>query len=251
MRRQKRYRQSGVRGLWLLRQPNFPYTKELPAACIDGSLEKGLTILIPRYGGDTAPRNRRCKHDWLPALTPEAFLRAVFEKRFRFGAEHAREARALIQTTTMKCWYCGQRTRIAIGLKVHIGPYEWWEDLSLADEMPHIRGKLREALANDQEIGSLHTRHSQRAQRNYISNSCGHCRMPIGRSYEPKPWRTDTEESGEITWTIDETTQAALGLPHGTEYWKVWEPTPGHARSTHAGKTHLSAHRIRALECER
>ena len=116
MKRQERYRQSGVRGLWLLRQPDFPNSKDLPAACIGGSLEDRLKILIPRHDPDFDRRSRRNVNDWLQVVEPEAFMQAVFERRFRFGAEHAREVQARIETGTMECWRCRRDTRIVIGL---------------------------------------------------------------------------------------------------------------------------------------
>lgn len=51
LRRQERYKESGIRCLWLLRQPRFPITRELPAACIGGSLEQGFLALIPSLCG--------------------------------------------------------------------------------------------------------------------------------------------------------------------------------------------------------
>ena len=45
--RQERYRQSGITGIWLLKQPGFPISEDLPSAGIGGSLEEGLEILIP------------------------------------------------------------------------------------------------------------------------------------------------------------------------------------------------------------
>lgn len=42
LRRQERYRQSGVRCLWLVRQPGFPVSKDLPAACVSGDIATGF-----------------------------------------------------------------------------------------------------------------------------------------------------------------------------------------------------------------
>ena len=60
LRRQERYRQSGVTGVWLLRQPGFPISEELPTAQIDGGLEEGLRIVVEGNGRRTIPaRGRR------------------------------------------------------------------------------------------------------------------------------------------------------------------------------------------------
>lgn len=42
LRRQERYRQSGVRCLWLVRQPGIPVSKDLPAACVSGDIATGF-----------------------------------------------------------------------------------------------------------------------------------------------------------------------------------------------------------------
>lgn len=84
LRRQERYRASGVRGLWLLRQPGFPISKRIPAACIGGSLEEGLTALLPRTENMQA-RDRRNYKRWHQVLPMKEFLRSAFDGRLRFG----------------------------------------------------------------------------------------------------------------------------------------------------------------------
>ena len=46
LRRQQRYKESGIRGLWMLRQPGFPVTRDLPAICIGGDLKEGFGNLV-------------------------------------------------------------------------------------------------------------------------------------------------------------------------------------------------------------
>ena len=108
LRRQRKYRQSGVTGIWLLRQPGFPVLQDLPAACIGGSMEEGLTVMLPIYGGMTV-RNRATQEGWSQILTPEDFLRAIFEGRFHFGIPSHAKAILDIIASTDDCRRCGKK----------------------------------------------------------------------------------------------------------------------------------------------
>ena len=66
--RQERYRQSGVRCLWLFRRPGFPVSKDFPAARISGDITTGFEAHL---GGQVMPLDE--------------FLDAVFAGRFRYG----------------------------------------------------------------------------------------------------------------------------------------------------------------------
>ena len=57
LERQERYQRSGVRGVWLLRRPGFPVSEDLPVACIGGSFEEGLKVLVPKV--DKMSRRRQ------------------------------------------------------------------------------------------------------------------------------------------------------------------------------------------------
>ncbi|WP_292085778.1 hypothetical protein [Mesorhizobium sp.] len=118
--RQERYRESGVRGLWLLRQPGFPIAKSLPAVCVGGSIQQGLTALIP-LTDDMQARDRRNPERWHQAMQMGEFLRAAFSRRLRFGMGPDQEATVWIRTGTMFCWSCGAETRIVVFLEKAVG----------------------------------------------------------------------------------------------------------------------------------
>jgi len=104
---------SGVRGLWLLRQPGFPISRDLPAVCVGGTSEHGFSALIPphwRTTGDDGGR-RDC---WHQVVSMEELLDAVFGRRFRFGVPIDVDVVVSIRSGFMECWdaRCRARTRI-------------------------------------------------------------------------------------------------------------------------------------------
>ena len=72
--RQERYRQSGVRCLWLFRRLGFPVSKDFPAARVSGDLTTGFKV-----------------HLGWQEMPVDEFLDAVFAKRFRYGIPSERK----------------------------------------------------------------------------------------------------------------------------------------------------------------
>ena len=68
LRRQERYRQSGVRCLWLFRRRGFPVSEDFPAARISGDIATGFEAHLGEQ-----------------AMPLDEFLDAVFARRFRYG----------------------------------------------------------------------------------------------------------------------------------------------------------------------
>jgi competence protein CoiA len=123
MRRQERYRHSGIRGVWLLRQPGFPVNRELPAICIGGGLEQGLTALVPSEGYYSA-HDRKSVSSWHQVETMEAFLEALFERRFLFGIPDRAIATVSVHAATWDCWSCGAESRIIPSVEISVGPLQ-------------------------------------------------------------------------------------------------------------------------------
>jgi hypothetical protein len=75
LHRHERYRQSGVRCLWLFRQRGFPDEEAFPAARISGDVATGFSV-----------------HQGEEAMPLDEFLNAVFEERFCYGIPLGAEA---------------------------------------------------------------------------------------------------------------------------------------------------------------
>ena len=220
LRRQERYRRSGVRGVWLLRQPGFPISHDLPAACIGGSVEEGLKVLIPRWAGMSV-RDRKEDRLWFQVLEPESFMQALFERRFRFGVGPTSHLRLNIETGVIDCWKCRKRTRIVTWLAGNLGPHKIRHTLDLADGLPGLPRLIQDATRYRWDIGEVRDRHSRTVEHSYVSNGCAHCDALIGRFFEHDAWYNDNETVGNIELPINK--DARNMIDYGTQSWGVWE----------------------------
>src|SRR5262249_41419579 len=109
-RRQERYKQSGVRCLWLMRRRNFAPTKETPAVEIVHTEDGEFTAHIGPYGQETG-------------IPIRDLLNACFQKRFRFGVPPGIRANVSVRTGLMDCWSCGAETKIISSIDIQFGSH--------------------------------------------------------------------------------------------------------------------------------
>jgi hypothetical protein len=175
LRRQKRYAESEVRGLWLLRHPSFPVTHDLPAACISGSLEEAFAALLPTGSEEQS-------------LPMQEFLAAAFSKRLRFGVPIGFAATVSIRAGHMFCWSCGCQTRIITGIDVAFGPNRYGFSVPDLWGYPDLFEIVLGRLPDDLGLGAIKRRFSKTQGRSYLSNGCAHCDRIIGENYEHDAW---------------------------------------------------------------
>ncbi|RJT28209.1 hypothetical protein D3227_34625 [Mesorhizobium waimense] len=183
LRRQERYRESGIRGLWLLRQPGFPISESLPAVCVGGNVREGMMALIPKTT-EMLARDRRNPDRWHQVLPMDEFLRAAFGGRFKFGVDPDYEATLRIRTGSMFCWSCGAETRIVLYLEIAVGDKNVLITIPNLGEYPRASEMVRRRLLRHQGIGVIKYRFSGSQGRKYLSNGCVHCDSLIGEFYE-------------------------------------------------------------------
>ncbi|WEX87156.1 competence protein CoiA family protein [Sinorhizobium garamanticum] len=169
MRRQERYRQSGIRCLWLLKKPGFPTTEALPAAQI---LEYGRT-----YSARVA---------YSQEMPVEAFLDAAFGGRFRYGIPSQGRAAVHIRVGEIDCWkrQCGAKTRIVTGIDIELGPHTIPFSVAELGEYPRLFEEVFRHLPHDPNIGRLKRRFSKTQERQYLSNGCYRCDSLVGEFFE-------------------------------------------------------------------
>jgi competence protein CoiA len=193
MRRQERYRQSGIRGLWLLRQPGFPITHDLPAVCIGGDLKDGFKALIPS-GTHLCARDRVEPDRWHQILPMREFLAAVFSRRFRFGPLDD-AGLVCIRSGTIECWResCRARTRIITFVELAFGPHKYDFTIPMLGKHPELCSAVLGRLPPHPKIGEIKPRFSRTQGCSYISNGCYQCDAIIGEFFEHDAWYGDEE----------------------------------------------------------
>jgi hypothetical protein len=214
LRRQERYRASGIRGLWLLRQAGFPITHALPAACIGGSLEQGLLALIPSCSWSEQ------------ALPMQAFLNAAFSKRFSFGLPLGVDAIVSIRAGALECWSCGALTSIITGIDVAFGADEFSFTIPDLGEYSQPLESVLSRLPGDLEIGRIRPRFSKTQGRCYVSNGCFHCDVLIGEFFEHDAW---DEQDTVSTFSIRISREWRKAIENHCAYRQAWGiyPFPG------------------------
>lgn len=184
LQRQERYRQSGVRGLWLLRQPGFPVDLKLPAVCIGGNSQDGFLALIPHKHCRMNARDRSHPNMWHQVVPMNAFFDAVFARRFQFGIPLDVHATVSIQAAHMPCWRCHAPTRILTSVDVQFGPNEFRFTIPELGEHRELLRSVLDHLPGDLDIGEIKRRYSKTQQRSYMSNGCLRCDSLIGGFFE-------------------------------------------------------------------
>ena len=230
LRRQHKYRQSGVTGIWLLRQPDFPVSRDLPAAYIGGSLEKGLKLFLPRHKYMTRS-NRPKLEDWSQIFTPEMFLVSVFENRLQFGIPDGTRFKLDILAIPSICTECRERIYMITALKGKVGPHDihLYGDNSpqkLAREYPSIREKIKDALIHRTDVAKVDRTH---VPNGHIRGRCPKCNAwtPSRREYYPREYYVRGQEEAVIGLIdVEMTGRSAREGWHKT-HWAVWPPQPG------------------------
>jgi competence protein CoiA len=182
LRRQQRYTESGVRGLWLLRHPAFPVIEELPAACIGGTVDEGFHALLPYQRTRMTQNDRLNLLGWKAVLPMHAFLSAAFDRRLRWGRifEIAANAEVEVFVAEADCVKCGVVTDIIVGLVITIAGERI--DLSLLDltQYTSLKRELCERLPSSFNQSYLKIRYSHTRKESYLSNGCSGCDQLYG-----------------------------------------------------------------------
>lgn len=221
MRRQQRYRDSSVRCLWLMRQPGFPISDELPAICIGGSLESGFSAVIPSWQRMTA-RDRSDPGRWHQVVTMPVFLKAVFDGRFRFGVPLNAGAVVSVHSGMIDCWRhpCTARTRIVTVIQVAFGPHDHQFTVSTLGEHPELLSLVQAMLPQDPSMSRIERRFSKTQERSYVSNGCCQCGALIGEHFEHDAYYDEADVIARFPIRISEVWQAAI--EHGGDHGFGW-----------------------------
>lgn len=182
--RQERYKRSGVRGLWLVHQPNFPVEPKIPAACVVEDGKGGFTAMLPR-DSSWGRRTRSRAEDWEQKLPVQEMLRAAFEGRFWYG--HFRPdtlANLNIKGGFVKCWACSEWTNLVFSLELWSEDGSEAADLQLSDITDDLMPVLIPNPLHAWKVGPIKRRYSKTVGGSYISNGCVNCGALQGRFFD-------------------------------------------------------------------
>ena len=212
LRRQRRYADSGVRCLWLMRQnlrDGFWGTEELPVAKVAESNadEDYMAHLSFSYN------NEQC-------FDVRQFLQAAFSGRLHYQVPEACVGTVSVWVGPINCWRCKKETNIITHVHVDLLGTKPSVVLRISDleGHPSILRKVVEQIPEHLKVGEIKSRSSKMAGESYLSNGCGHCDALIGRFFETNAWYLDSEV-GRFSIRVDEDWQS---LMQGREGWAVY-----------------------------
>ncbi len=211
LRRQRRYADSGVRCLWLMRQnlrDGFWGTEELPLAKVGES-----------NAGEDYMAHLEFSHNQAQCFDVRQFLQAAFSGRFHYQVPEACLGTASVWVGPIRCWRCKKDTNIVTFVYVDLLGTEP-SALSISDlgGHPSIVRKVVEHIPEHLNVGEIKPRFSKTEGGSYLSNGCGHCDALIGRFFEHDAWYLDSEV-GRFPVRVDEDW---LPLVQGREGWAVY-----------------------------
>lgn len=163
-RRQSKYHSSGIMAIWLLRQPDFSISEDLPAVCIGGSIKDGLKVMIPKHDGMTVSSRDKQKN-WSQIFDIGDFFDAVFNGRFKFGIPNNTKGILDILSTYIICWKCRKDVQVITTLRGNLGPYKVLKSGEtgpqyLAKKYPDIKERIIEAIKDRRDIGRAEILHA-------------------------------------------------------------------------------------------
>ncbi|MDO5897887.1 competence protein CoiA family protein [Agrobacterium sp. Azo12] len=176
LRRQERYRKSGVRCLWLFRHAGFPIAAELPAVQVS-AVDDGYATRLSDI-----------------SMPLQTFLDAAFDGRLKFGLPSIGKAVVQIKAGDIECWksQCKATTKIITGIDVIFGSRTYsWIVKTLDGAPPSVLHSVIENLPKNLNIGTLKKRYSNTIGDRYLSNGCYRCDSLIGQHFESEVWYSD------------------------------------------------------------
>ena len=241
-RRQERYKQSGIRCLWLFRQPGFPITKDLPAVCIGGDLKEGFSALIPFSPDFMTARSKKIKNAWHEILPIHEFLKAVFDEKFQYGIPKNTNIDVTIKTQKQRCSWCKNQTNLIFPIVLQFskklknnwyGPNTYtssdkmFVDLHFFDNHKNLLDSIIDKIPKNtlKNFGQIKLRHNGDDYPKTLSNGCLYCDKII---YGTRPYGLEAEPTEfiknliikEFTIKVSQDWQELLNHYWG-EHWSI------------------------------
>lgn len=195
-RRQNIYKNSQVRGLWLMRQIMLPLSKELPAFRLrrDES-QNSFEVLIPSIFYNPFFINHRTKDEslyWQHIVPLDQFIQGALTGKLKFAPLLGMTVPVEVCVAESKCWKCKRSTNLIISLifkasellknhpdiSTEIYQFDSPEGQILINKIIP-REKLKQL-----KIGEIKQRFSKTVGGKYLSNGCFHCDALQGQFFD-------------------------------------------------------------------
>jgi competence protein CoiA len=200
-RRQQRYAESGVRGLWLKRHTNLLTEKRTPTFRLRyDEAARSFSVLLPspRFDPlDVTNRNKDNPALWQQTIELPVFVNGALNGALTFAPAIGRRMPVSVLTAPVDCWRCNKETRIVIEivfeasriLKGHSNISTTIYAFDEVDGADDLLGTVFPAeLLRQKGIGAIKHRYSRTAHGKYLSNGCCHCDALQGRFFDHDSW---------------------------------------------------------------
>jgi hypothetical protein len=209
-RRQARYASPGVRGLWLMRQHDFPKEKDIPAFRLvfdEASRAFSVQLPSPEHHPWLGSKESNDAANWSQSIELSRFVEGALSGRLRFAPVLGLTMPVEVFTEPTTCWKCKGDTRLVLGIvfaasrvlpgcaDVELTLHSFGDQLEDGAEV--VARMLPAALLRKHGIGELRPRRSKTEGGAYLSNGCVHCGALQGRFFEHKHGY-DMEKSLEV-----------------------------------------------------
>nr|WP_244818629.1 competence protein CoiA family protein [Caballeronia sp. Lep1P3] len=228
-RRQSRYAEAGVRGLWLFRQKNFPSRKDIPSFRLMFDERAGLfNVLIPSAYYD--PKWVSISKDddllWSQTIPLQTFIKGALKGRLRFAPTLGCRMPVDVDIARIRCWRCKKETGVVAGLTFAASRiFPRFDDFhtsihdmaKMPDGVAEVMSILPPSVLMRHGIGVVKPRSSKAASETYLSNGCVHCDALQGRFFE-SAFEAQTEFATEAVFKPE----WVRALPSATAYTYRW-----------------------------
>jgi hypothetical protein len=196
--RQAIYKESGVRGLWLMRQPVIPITRSTPAFQLQLKSDEGSPLVrLPSADYTEFLINRNTQADpryWSQCIPLDEFVRGTLTGRLRFAPTLNANVPIRVNAAEGTCWKCGKPTMRLLRVEFAVdevfpshGNYSMnREDIETATPQSEtwLAKYLPKELLASVGIGAIKKRYSRTVGSSYLSNGCVHCDALQGAFFE-------------------------------------------------------------------
>lgn len=200
-RRQERYRQSGVRGLWLLRHPTLLLEKDTPTFRLRyNEASQDFSVLLPSQMFHPLMVGNHNKDDpmyWQQMTGLAEFIAGSLNGRLKFAPSIGSTLPVSVSTAPVRCWKCKKETNIVISVGFMAGDvfqghptlgatiYDFEEIEGCEDFLDLV---FAPQLLRQHGIGAIKRRFSKTAKGSYLSNGCVHCDALQGQFFDHEHW---------------------------------------------------------------